>query len=68
MMMFNPAHDRIKVELIYNDGDFIGVNLMLVGIILGTFDSLLEAMNERHAIMNFPFDVCYVSGYSEWDG
>ena len=67
LVMFNPAEDNIRAELIYKDDEFIGVNLMFDGVLLGTFDSLLDAMNERHTIMNFPFDVCYVSGYSEWE-
>jgi len=64
---FNPKSDRLYTELryVYGDNDdliFIGVNLMLKGEILGTFDTMQEAFNEISAISNCPNEIYAISG------
>ena len=67
VVMFNPENDRIKTERVFMNGDFIGINLICEGVLLGTFDSVDEAITEKNHIMNYPFHVHYVRGYSEWE-
>jgi len=66
-MMFNDREQAITAHLVYIKGEFIAVNLMLDDVLLGTFDSLEEALIERGNIMECPYHIWYVSGYSEWE-
>ncbi len=50
----------------YSDGKYLGTNVMYNDILLGTFDSDAEAVDEMIRIITFPYDPYVVSGYSAW--
>lgn len=49
---------------VIHDGICIGYNL-LIGVSLGTFDSLKETVGEIHNILNIDTEIYAVSGFSE---
>lgn len=66
-MIIYSQTDEIEVEIKYFNDVFMGVNLNLNGVLLGTFDSLLEAANEKAQIEAFAYPYYIVSGFSAWD-
>jgi len=63
---FIPGGETIRPEIVGHNSRFMGVNLVYKGILLGTFDSLPEALREMKAIQEWELDYYIVSGYSEW--
>lgn len=63
---FNPQADSLYTVPVAHKGIILGINLYCRQEMLGTFDSLNEAIEEINKIFSSPHHVYVISGYSIW--
>lgn len=61
---YNPSIDTLQLAAVYHDTTYMGTNLILNDVLLGTFDSHQEAVEERDIIRNYQHEIYAVSGRS----
>lgn len=64
---FNKRTDTFRTAMVKHNGVYCGVNLMLHGKPIGTFDTILDSMREVEQIMAYDYPYYVVGGFSEYD-
>lgn len=59
--------NSIKGEIIIKDNIYLGINLIVNGRYMGTFDTLEEYIAEAHNIVNCTYDYYVVNGFEDYD-
>lgn len=66
-ILFNPRFDELTAIPVGFKGLHMAYNIWCRDVMLGTFDTRVQAQAEINRIMNCPHEMYLVSGHSEWE-